>query len=523
MRLADLILRWRLTWKAEAAIVAGDKQLAGLASDHSLAYPSTGFCPLLPCKRPRGIGVRMTDKATTTNFAYFTSLDLENVRAFGERQKLDLTNNTGMPSQWTLIVGENGVGKTTLLQCLANMRPVRNERQLEDSKSPITAVADPALSQEENEVIAALVRSGGDIQLHLKATLTWGAQLNGTGRSKPRIIETEVSVERRGGKIAEIGQEGTPLRTPALKAFEEPLVIGYGAGRHMGFSNADEVASETSVASLFDSTVELYDAEEILYQLDYAVLKTKTPGAERRLRGLKEALATILPDVSAADDIEINGPRTLGLKNVKSGVHVRTPYGHVPFSSLSLGYQTVSAWTVDIAWRLFQRYPDSADPLSEPAIVLVDEIDLHLHPRWQREIRENLTKHFPNVQFVATAHSPLMAQTYLDANLAVVRREGDQAVIVNDPAVTRDWRLDQIITSDLFGFESARPPEIEKKMRRRVILLRKARRTPAEKKELKTLDHELDNLPTAAKPEDQKALEIIRRAAEALSSRSNRS
>ena len=84
----------------------------------------------------------------------------------------------------------------------------------------------------------------------------------------------------------------------------------------------------------------------------------------------------------------------------------------VSLGRLSLGYQTVFAWTLDIAWRLIERYPRSPNPLQEPAIVLVDEIDLHLHPHWQRDIREHLTEQFPRIQFIATAHSPLMAQSF---------------------------------------------------------------------------------------------------------------
>ena len=59
---------------------------------------------------------------------YFTNLIVENVRSFAQRQELNLVNPDGRPAGWTLIVGENGVGKTTLLQCLARMRPVFNEK-----------------------------------------------------------------------------------------------------------------------------------------------------------------------------------------------------------------------------------------------------------------------------------------------------------------------------------------------------------------------------------------------------------
>jgi predicted ATP-binding protein involved in virulence len=286
----------------------------------------------------------------------------------------------------------------------------------------------------------------------------------------------------------------------------------------MGYANSSEIAFVDASESLFDSSLELFDAEEILQQLDYSKLK-EVHGAEKLLSQLKAALATILPGIDAPEDIEIYGPRTLGLKG-KKGVYVRTQTGLIPFSSLSLGYQTVSAWTIDIAWRLFEKYPDSVNPLSEPAIVLVDEIDLHLHPKWQREIRNELSKHFPNVQFIATAHSPLMAQTYLDANLAVIklehlpkRSQQKHAVIINDPVVVKDWRLDQVITSELFGFDSARPPDVEIKMKRQLALVQKARKMPAERRELEELNRALEGLPTEESQADNDAMNIIRRAA----------
>ena len=167
-------------------------------------------------------------------------------------------------------------------------------------------------------------------------------------------------------------------------------------------------------------------------------------------------LVEVLPDVDRAQDIEILGPRISDSSDIETGVRVTTPYGNVPLSQLSLGYQTMFAWTVDIAWRLLARYPNSPNALEEPAIVIVDEIDLHLHPRWQREIRDHLTGHFPSVQFIATAHSPLMAQDSLGANLAVLRKLEDHALILNDPTVIKEWRLDQVITSDLFNLASAR-------------------------------------------------------------------
>ena len=154
--------------------------------------------------------------------------------------------------------------------------------------------------------------------------------------------------------------------------------------------------------------------------------------------------------------------------------------------------------------------------------MIVDEIDLHLHPRWQREIREHLTSHFPKVQFIATAHSPVMAQSSLGAKLGGCSMAGhDHAVIENDPIAIRDWRLDQVSTSRLFGLESARSPEVEKLQKRRRELVQKRRLSIAEIRELAKLDHRILELPTAESSEDQEAMDIIHQAAELL--RSSRS
>jgi len=176
----------------------------------------------------------------------------------------------------------------------------------------------------------------------------------------------------------------------------------------------------------------------------------------------------------------------------------------------------MTAWAVDLAWRLYQHYPDVDDPLRQPAVVLMDELDLHLHPRWQRRLRSHISETFPEVQFIATAHSPLLAQSYLDTNLAVVREEGGQAVIENNPTVERTWRLDEVITSILYDVDSPYSLEIEKDLERRTRLIQKKRLTSEEKADLARLEKLAASLSTQATGEDKEAMEVIRRAAKLL-------
>ena len=79
---------------------------------------------------------------------------------------------------------------------------------------------------------------------------------------------------------------------------------------------------------------------------------------------------------------------------------------------LSDGERGVLALVLDLARRLSQANPSLDDPLSEGhAVVLIDELDLHLHPKWQRQIVHNLTRTFPRCQFIATTHSPFVIQS----------------------------------------------------------------------------------------------------------------
>jgi predicted ATP-binding protein involved in virulence len=146
-------------------------------------------------------------------------------------------------------------------------------------------------------------------------------------------------------------------------------------------------------------------------------------------------------------------------------------------------------------------------------VVLVDEVDLHLHPKWQRELRSHLTERFPATQFVVTAHSPLVVQASENENIVVLRREGDHVVIDNDVETVRGWRVDQVLTSDLFGLTTARPPQYDELIARREAILDKPSLDAQDRAALDRLE---DSLPAGERTEDRRAMDVIRRAAAKL-------
>lgn len=452
---------------------------------------------------------------------YFKSLELENIRCFKGKQTLDLTRGDGIPAQWTLLLGDNGVGKTTLLQCLAWVRPVpevevegaEEVKETEEDKNTDEAQwigIIPALHDAtENAVFEKLLRNYKDGDSLIRAQLIQGtplSELNSRSNNYEIIFTESIFKGKENGELDEENSTGTPGKYKR----ELPLVIAYGANRLQAKSYLNIDNDDDPVIALTEIT-KLIDVEDFLTSLDYAAAK-KERKATNHLAKVKKIIAEILPGLSGRDPIKIYGPKLPGSGSERSGVYCKTPYDWVPMSALSLGYRTTTGWIIDLAFRLYIAYPDLDEPLHQPAIVLIDEIDLHLHPMWQRTIIQNLSKHFPNTQFVATAHSPLMVQSASNANLAVIVTVGDHVQINNSPDFLKEWRVDQILTSELFGLTSARNEDIEKKIKRRQKLLQ-VERTPKQEIELRKLNREIEELPSLETANDQEALDFIRRAA----------
>jgi hypothetical protein len=428
--------------------------------------------------------------------SYFLSLSLENVRCFGPKQTLDLSDGAGKPARWTILVGTNGTGKTTVLQSLVGFEFLPGPRLPTGSEG-----WRDRLVNQTSEYTSSLVRVEAD-EAVLQARV-------GIARQHWGVCDQIDEYEHQVGRDL-ITTERSQLQGTSI---EPPWCCGYGVSRRMGSGLLNDASSDDPTATLYSDRAELRNGQEWLLQLDYSRLKT-TENQERwqhRQQQVEELLLRILP--------EITGVRyeTSGEVYPRSRVEFETPYGWVPLRQLGYGYQTLITWVVDLASRMVERYPDSADPLAEPAFVAVDEIDLHLHPIWQRTLMNYLTDRFPNTQFVATAHSPLIVQAVAeDANLAVLRREGDHIVIDNNPPTLRNWSVDQVLLSGVFDLPSVRPARIDGLLEERMKLLTKAKLTPTDERRVKEIEEEIGELPTGETAQDIKDRQAIRQTLDLL-------
>lgn len=173
----------------------------------------------------------------------------------------------------------------------------------------------------------------------------------------------------------------------------------------------------------------------------------------------------------------------------KQRIMIETAQGLTPLSSLSEGYKSVVAMATDIARELLTHYDNLENAY---AVVLIDEIETHLHPRWKLQIVQRLRRAFPRVQFIITTHDPLCLRGMYDGEVFVLQRDPVNRrveTLTNLPDV-RGMRAEQILTSEFFGLGST-DPETDAKLMRYQMLQLNDHQTAAEAAEMDRLHDEI--------------------------------
>jgi energy-coupling factor transporter ATP-binding protein EcfA2 len=132
-----------------------------------------------------------------------------------------------------------------------------------------------------------------------------------------------------------------------------------------------------------------------------------------------------------------------------------TPDGDIPLNVLSQGTQSIFQWLAHLLIGYSEYYEYPPDLAKHPGILIIDEIDAHLHPSWQRRIIPTLTDHFPNLQIFCSTHSPLMLAGLKEGQVQLLSRDekGKVTVSRNDRDIT-GWSADEILR----GFLDLREP-----------------------------------------------------------------
>ena len=222
-----------------------------------------------------------------------------------------------------------------------------------------------------------------------------------------------------------------------------PFLYGYGVNR---FRNDSDKKAEYAHQTLFDDDCYLENPVKWLQYLDYAELKDlKTPiGKLQAVELLREIL-----DRDQHFTVEINPNSVIFYEQNQP----------LPFEHLSHGYKSVITWVADLLTRLAKQQPHAVSTHDFTGIVLIDEVDLFLHPKWQRQVVRRLRHWFSGLQFIITTHSPIVVLgASNDALFYKIYRQQAQTQI-SEAYTAADLvtlMANGIITSPLFDLDTAK-------------------------------------------------------------------
>ena len=221
-----------------------------------------------------------------------------------------------------------------------------------------------------------------------------------------------------------------------------------------------------------------------IVDLDYAAYRTNRPA----VRAMVEEVALIASEITEGFPVKF-----LQVAEDSEGLfpQFQTPDGDLPLDVLSQGTQSIIQFLARLIFGYAEYYDFPEDLEEKSAILMIDEIDAHLHPSWQRRIIPTLTRHFPNLQIFCSTHSPLMLAGLKAGQVQLLQRDEDNRVTVStneDDLVA--WSVDKILRNFL-GVRDPTDQETVVQLERLRELQGKQHLSSEESKELESLSDEV--------------------------------
>lgn len=349
---------------------------------------------------------------------YVKSISLENVKGF-KKLEFDFERPDNSFAGWTVFVGGNASGKSTLLKAIAlSLIGPDVGKQLLISPSgwisPGEAKAE-ATAQVRWDRTHDFFKTGGQSPgVTFEAGVRWSV-----GASESKKNETWDSatpefraIEKRnasGGRIL------TSTRGPWNANARGWFTAGYGPMRRLSGSSSESIrlsmgsGALSRYVTLFREDAALSESETWL-RLNHS---RQIESSDNELLRLIEGVRRLLDDGLLPHGMKISR-LTVDHVYVKDGRGIE-----LPMRDISDGCRSVYATVLDLVHGMAEVYGTTdlfgvnstgQTIVTKPGVVLIDEIEAHLHPKWQHEIPEWLKTHFPKVQFIVSTHSPLVAQ-----------------------------------------------------------------------------------------------------------------
>ncbi len=376
-------------------------------------------------------------------------LRLTNIRCFKE---LSLKLN----GESALLVGDNGDGKSTVLRSLA-----------------MGLCDDSSASALFRDLYGESVRKGS-----AKGTIKVELEDSSARYKTETTIATLKAFERVDQTLYRL-QDGKQKEKLEQNSFpwDKVFAAGYGPGvRVRGTADYDYYLAVDALYPLFVYDKPLQNPELVIRRLVAPDGKLRN---EKKVLGAVRTLLQCILQLESSDSIRLT----------RTGIEVNTGQGFHPLSSLGDGYQSMVTCVLDLLSWWYLRDPPDLTEIS--GIVLIDELEQHLHPRWQRNILQLLTQSFPKVQFIATTHSPLVASGC--ENIPVHRLNDGE----HETVKPFGWRAEEVY--EMMGLPTSRAESfvelLEEYQRMDDKRLRGGEFSPPEKKRFKFLREQLEMTP----------------------------
>ncbi|OBA57319.1 hypothetical protein A5647_24200 [Mycobacterium sp. 1100029.7] len=401
---------------------------------------------------------------------YIRRVVMSAIKGF-DKVELSFAGDSEQLAGWAVITGENGTGKTAFLKAisLALLGPEQVLSLVPDLRGWIAEGA-----------------NRGTISVEVQPDHEIDKTKRGGFPSGTFWAEVEI---RHEGPMTEIGSADI-LRNKKKGALNGPwqsltpgwFSVGYGPFRRMYGSSPDAQrlmmlpGRIPRYATLFKEDATLAEGEEWVKQLNYRRLEKNKDDTI-----ILNALLDLVGDNFLHQDVAVDEVNS-------DGIWLRDSAGHrMPLSDMSEGYRSALAMFIDIFRHmaavygvdgLITRNSDGQFILDRPGVVMIDEVDAHLHPAWQREIGFWLKQHLPRVQFIVTTHSPLVCQAADAGRIYHMPSPGEGApfrVSSDEYRKIIAGKPDEILLSDAFGLPHTRSPRAVDALKRRARLKAKYR------------------------------------------------
>lgn len=361
-------------------------------------------------------------------------LTLNNYANF-ENAEFNLWDETKPSRKVTIFIGENGAGKSNILDAIATFMSwfvarLRRENGIGSyisekkiNNNATSSSIELCINHENQDITGILSRARKGHRTQIKSYLNqiyklssfFSKQYTESSSTFPLPLFAYYNAERHVHETS-IKYKAFNLDKP-IDGYSNNISIGIDFSQFFNWFYAlDNIKNELIVKNISDNLAKVHNyknnnsiqiIEEVFNEYKKNITNNILFNIDKKLHFTTDAISTFLPEYK---NIRIERLPSTAMLIDKGDVSL-------DIMQLSQGERSLLALVADIALRLTIMNPEKENPLLGEGVILIDEVDIHLHPRWQRSIVRNLQRTFPNCQFILTTHSPLVVSDPQDVQI----------------------------------------------------------------------------------------------------------